>query len=333
MPRSNSISMVGYYPPAQKPTLYFIGVTTAKSSIMRVFPLWAEYLRLGDVCVCGIDFPVHAPSSEYRAAVEFIKNDPLSLGALVTTHKLDLYAACKDLFDVIDSHALRMGETSCLSKRAGAFICHAKDAITSGLTLDHTIVPTDHFARTSAELLCLGAGGSTIAMSWHLAQPERRENRPKRMVFSDLSGIRLKKLTEFHQRTCIDMPCSYRLVDNATGNDALISAMPEGSLIVNATGLGKDLPGSPITAAAKFPHAALVWELNYRGDLQFLELARAQADQCKLQVHDGWNYFIYGWVSVIAEVFHLDIPTAGAVMEDMSALAKHALPYADTELA
>jgi len=36
------------YKPAEKPTMYFIGVTTAKSSINAVFPLWAKALGLGD---------------------------------------------------------------------------------------------------------------------------------------------------------------------------------------------------------------------------------------------------------------------------------------------
>ena len=47
----------------------------------------------------GIDFPLHAEPDAYRDAVSFIKEDPLSLGALVTTHKIDLYKACRDLFD------------------------------------------------------------------------------------------------------------------------------------------------------------------------------------------------------------------------------------------
>jgi shikimate 5-dehydrogenase len=256
--------------------------------------------------------------------VEFIKNDPLSLGALVTTHKIDLYAACQDLFDVIDPHALRMGETSCLSKHNGAFVCHAKDAITSGLTLDHAIVGADHFARNPADMFCMGAGGSTIAMSWHMAQPERGANRPRHMVFSDLSSARLDELAEFHHRARIEVPCSYRLVKSAEENDALLQALPAGSLVVNATGLGKDRPGAPITAAAQFPERALVWELNYRGNLLFLDYARAQAKARSLQVHDGWTYFIYGWTSVIAEVFHVDIPSTGLVLEDMSALAQHA---------
>ena len=67
--------------PAAAPTLYFFGVTTAKSSIMKVFPAWAKYLGLGDAVIKGVDFPLHAPPTRYRAAVDFLKTDPLSLGA------------------------------------------------------------------------------------------------------------------------------------------------------------------------------------------------------------------------------------------------------------
>ena len=103
---------------ATTPTMYFIGVTTGQSSIMRIFPIWAKALGL-DACIKGIDITLHAPAEDYRAAVEFIKNDPLSLGALVTTHKIDLYNACQDLFDYFDPYALQFGEVSSISKKDG----------------------------------------------------------------------------------------------------------------------------------------------------------------------------------------------------------------------
>ena len=58
---------------------------------MKVFPAWAEHLGLKDAVIKGIDFPLHADPAAYREAVAFISDDPLSLGALVTTHKIDLY--------------------------------------------------------------------------------------------------------------------------------------------------------------------------------------------------------------------------------------------------
>ena len=47
-----------------------------------------------------------------------------------------------------------------------------------------------------------------------------------------------------------------------------MEALPAGSLVINATGLGKDRPGSPLTDHCKFPENGLVWELNYRGTLE-----------------------------------------------------------------
>jgi shikimate 5-dehydrogenase len=79
-------------------------------------------------------------------------------------------------------------------------------------------------------------------------------------------------------------------------------------LVINATGLGKDRPGSPITDEGRFPRRAVVWELNYRGALDFLQQARRTAVERALTVHDGWEYFIHGWSCVIADVFHVDIP-------------------------
>ena len=56
--------------------------------------------------------------------------------------------------------------------------------------------------------------------------------------------------------------------------DQLISTAQPASLIVNATGLGKDRPGSPASRQVRFPASSVVWDLNYRGDLRFLDLAR-----------------------------------------------------------
>ena len=41
------------------PTFYFIGVTTGKSSIMKVFPLWMDVLGRPEVIMEGIDHRIH----------------------------------------------------------------------------------------------------------------------------------------------------------------------------------------------------------------------------------------------------------------------------------
>jgi shikimate 5-dehydrogenase len=311
------------YQPATRPTFYFIGVTTAKSSIMKVFPEWARHLGLGDVAIQGIDFVPHDEPERYREAVAFLRDDPLSLGALVTTHKLDLFAACRDMFDEIDPHALLMEETSCLSKRDGRLICHAKDPISSGLSIDGFLAP-GHFARTGAELFSMGAGGSTIALTWHLMQRSRGADRPARIVVSNRSQSRLDHIAAIHRAIGADIPVEYRLAPRPEDNDAILAGLKPGSLVINATGLGKDAPGSPLTDAAVFPERAVVWELNYRGDLVFLDQARAQERERRLQVEDGWTYFIHGWTQVIAEVFDIEISVSGPEFDAIAAIAARA---------
>src|SRR5688500_10763685 len=117
---------------ATRPTMYFIGVTTGKSSINRVFPLWAERPQLGVREFRGLDFPLHDTPESYRAAIDFIKRDPLSLGALVTTHKIDLFTACIGQLEVVDPLTRSLGEISSVFKRDGRLHGRTVDPLTSG---------------------------------------------------------------------------------------------------------------------------------------------------------------------------------------------------------
>lgn len=311
------------YLKADKPTLYFIGVTTGQSSIMKVFPAWAEHLGLGDCAIKGFDFALHDEPRKYREAVAFIKSDPLSLGALVTTHKLDLLRACRDQFDELDEYAFITNEVSCISKQHGALVGHAKDLITAGLSLE-AFLPGRHWEKTGAEALVLGAGGSAIAITCHLMKREHGANRPSKIIVANRSPGRLDEMKELHHRIGCNVPVEYHHVASPEQSDALMGALPAGSLVVNATGLGKDAPGSPITDAARFPDHGLAWEFNYRGDLVFLRQARAQEQSRQLLIEDGWTYFIHGWTRVIAEVFHVDIPVRGPRFDELARIAASA---------
>ena len=306
--------------PAAEPTLYFIGVTTGKSSILSIFPRWAAALGLGPCRIVGIDLPPHAPVEDYRCVVSFIKSDPLSRGALVTTHKIDLYAACRDLFAEIEPLAEAMGELSCISKRGDKLVASAKDPISAGLALD-AFLPASHFAKTGGELFSMGAGGSTIAITWYLMHPRRGDDRPRRVVVSNRSAPRLDAIRKIHETFGFGVPVEYVLAPRAEDNDAVMAGLAPCSLVVNATGLGKDAPGSPITDQARFPAGGLAWELNYRGDLVFLRQALAAARRTRLTVEDGWTYFIHGWSAVIAEVFGINIPSSGRRFDELSELA------------
>lgn len=308
------------YPAAEQRTMYFVGVTTHKSSIMKVFPQWARYLQLGDVIIRGINHTWHDEPENYRKTVSFIKQDPLSLGALVTTHKLDLLKACRDQFDQLDQYAQMMGEISSISKSTDKLVGHAKDPITSGLALA-AFLPENHWHNSGAEALVLGAGGSAIAVTWYLLQKKHGTNRPSKIIVTNRSTPRLEAIREFHQQIGADIPVEYHHTPQPKSTDAIMAKLPPHSLIINATGLGKDAPGSPLTDQAVWPQNGLAWDFNYRGDLEFLDQAKAQQQAKNLYVEDGWIYFIHGWTRVIAEVFHIDIPTRGPVFDELSRIA------------
>lgn len=305
---------------AEQPTMYFIGVTTGASSIMKVFPEWAKALELDNTVMKGIDIAIHEEPEVYREVVSFIKNDPLSMGALVTTHKIDIYNATRDMFEYLDPYAIQFEELSSISKKDGRLCGHAKDPITCGMAMEEFIPGNYWKEHPDAGILIIGAGGSAISMCSYFMRNAGKGNDPSKIVISNRSQPRLDSIREINARmNPAGIPTEYYLCPKAEDNDAVLAKMAPGSLIINATGLGKDRPGSPLTDNALFPENALVWEINYRGDLLFKHQAEAQAQSRKVKVNDGWMYFIYGWTQVIAEVFHQEI--LGTKLKQMDRIA------------
>jgi shikimate 5-dehydrogenase len=301
--------------------MYFIGVTTGSSSIMKVFPAWAAHLGL-DAVMRGIDFPPNSEPARYREAVEFIKQDPNSLGALVTTHKVNLLKAARDLFDELDSYAQTLHEVSSISKRGKRLVGHAKDPITAGAALE-SIVPEGFWASGSGHLCILGSGGSSLALTLYLHNKKLAGGDvPERIIVTARRDPSLDEMRAVHRAIGFGIPIDYVLTPSPSDADAVVGGLPARSMVVNATGLGKDAPGSPLTDAVRFPDDGIAWEFNYRGDLVFLDQARAASNG--LTVEDGWVYFIHGWTRVIAEVFDIDIPMSGPQFDTLGRIARDA---------
>lgn len=288
-----------------KTKLIFIGVSTGGSSIMRIFPAWSDILGLNCEIV-GVDLPLRAPSERYRRVLRDIIDDPVVRGALVTAHKIDLLRACRDMFDELDHYATICDEVSCIIKREGKLLGFAKDPISSAQALGH-FVPRGHWRDGARDALCLGAGGAAVAISVCTARASAAEGMPRRFVLTDIAPERLESIRRIHQRLDTRLQFEYHLSQSAADNDRLLRLLPAGSLVINATGLGKDRPGSPLTSAAPFPQDGLVWELNYRGARDFMRAAAAQAEARNLRVEDGWKYFLHGWTEVIAEIFDVSL--------------------------
>ncbi len=289
-----------------KAKLVFIGVSTGGSSIRRVFPRWSEMLGLN--CeIMGIDLPLRAPAERYRRALTDIIADPAVKGALITAHKIDLLRACRDMFDQLDDYAQICDEVSCIIKRAGQVQGYAVDPLSSVDALAQ-FVPRDHWCG-QRDVLCLGAGGAAIAISVALAQ-SGANGQPRRVILADILPERLESIQRIHAKLDTPIQFDYHLSRTPADNDALLADLPPGSLVINATGLGKDRPGSPLSPAARFPQDGLIWELNYRGARDFMRQATEQADALNLTIEDGWRYFVHGWTRVIAEVFNIEIDGA-----------------------
>jgi shikimate 5-dehydrogenase len=289
------------------PTMLFIGVTTGGSSINRLFPLWADILGLRDARLVGVDLPLNAPAEDYRAVVRQIEGDPLTLGGLITTHKIDLYNAAHDMFDEIDRYVRLCGEVACISKRAGRLIGGATDPITAGQSID-AIVGAGYWARTGADVLCLGAGGAGAAILTTLTTRRVEGDRPRRLLFVDIDPARLAHLRGIAAKLPRHgIALEFIHNESAAANDRLMAGLPPGSMVVNATGMGKDRTGSPITDEGRFPQDGVAWELNYRGPREFLQQARAQAAERNLTVEDGWYYFLIGWAVIVGEIFDVNV--------------------------
>jgi shikimate 5-dehydrogenase len=209
-------------------TFYFIGVTTSQSSSRHMFPRWMQALNRPEVEWRGVDLPLHADPQSYRQVVQHIKQEPLALGALVTTHKLDLLAAARDLFDEIGPYATQTNEVSSIAKDGGKLIGQATDPVAGGLSLD-AILGADYFARTGGEVLMLGAGGAAVALSLHLLQKPNPDDRPQRIVAVDLSPHRLAHLRELAPQFNTDTQFDTIENDKPQGNDELMATLPPGS--------------------------------------------------------------------------------------------------------
>jgi shikimate 5-dehydrogenase len=306
------------------PAFAFLGVTTAASSIQRIFPAWMTELGL-DTRLVGFDFAPGSPREAYRPVLERIKTDPAFLGGLITTHKLAVLDAGRDLFDDLGESARTLHEVSCIAKRDGRMIGHALDDRTSALALEALL--GDRFWEAGGELLILGAGGASVATV--LGQRNRAAagaaigaGAPRRVHVTARGPERLAELDDLVARTSPPFEVVGHVTPRPEDTDALVAALPSRSVVVNATGMGKDRPGSPLTDRVRFPEAAVAWDMNYRGERLFLQQAAAQPADSGVVVADGWDYFVYSWTQVVSVVHEIDIPASGPLFDRLSAIAR-----------
>ena len=191
-----------------------------------------------------------APAPDYRALMSAIKDDPAHRGALVTTHKLAVFAAAATASttrrpgDAVRGHLgdLQAWTTDCSARRptrspwAGRWASSCRRAGSRGPA-----------ARRSA-WGSGGRGGAQHALGL-------RDDPPERIIFTALDrGPAGPLRRRLHERTGIARRrFRYHVTPRPADVAALVAALPPSRLVVNATGLGKDRPGSPVGDDAKLP--------------------------------------------------------------------------------
>jgi shikimate 5-dehydrogenase len=295
------------------PWLWFVGVTTGQSLIHRAFPLWMAAYGY-DVRLAGRDLPLGASPAEYRALVHELAGDAAVAGAVVTAHKVALLRAARPEFKALDDLARECGEVNAIRSGPSGLMGFARDPVSVGWEAERIWPSGDH-------AVCLGAGGTAIALGRHLLG---RPAPPARMVFADRAPQAAANLCAVLEPRAAARGVDLVIETGPGPWDGLIAASPPCALVVNATGLGKDLRGEPVSPAARYPAGAVVWELNYRGDLAMLRQAREQARERDLRVHDGWGLFCCGWGAALGPI--LGLPDEASTGLRFAALAAHLRP-------
>ncbi|MEV1332616.1 hypothetical protein AB0J20_23925 [Micromonospora costi] len=305
------------------PLILFVGIDTGGSGVHAVFDRWAAVLAQ-PWTLRGVDLPPDTPAATYRRLVRVMRDNPAVHGAVVTAHKLRLYRACAADLDRTDPLVGVTHEVNALATADGCVSGYARDPVALSHVLPALLPRLPAGDSAGPTVLCLGAGGAATALllTLHLdvtGGDAARPDPPARVTFTDTRPEALAELREVAGRAGIDASrLSYVTVGSPSDSDALLADLAAPALVVNATGLGKDTPGSPLTGTAPFGADTVAWDLNYRGDLTFLR----QAADAGAHAVDGWDYFVAGWAAALTAV--AGVPLTGDLLNRLAdAAAAH----------
>ncbi|WP_427896066.1 hypothetical protein ACQHIV_19240 [Kribbella sp. GL6] len=246
------------------PLIVFVGISTAGSSVHRVHPAWAPLLGPGTE-LRGLDLPETVRPDELRRVVSDLCANPAIHGAVVTSHKLRIFGACHELLDASDPLAGLTHEFNCLDV-SGEPRAYARDPLSLATILD----PGGSLGTEN--VVCVGAGGAATALllavcldvgasleqSRPVLRPSRRQLTVVGRTASSLAALR----TVCERLGLAEDAVPLVLTSGADEVAAIVAGAPAGSLIVNATGLGKTSVASPLPDATAFPERAVAWDFK-----------------------------------------------------------------------
>jgi shikimate 5-dehydrogenase len=237
---------------------------------------------------------------------------------VITSHKIDLFRAGFSKFAAADRLSATLGEISALRRTpSGDLLAYATDPLSARAATAELNLST-----SGGGTICFGAGGAGVALmtALTLSETELTRDTPDApcsalgtsapgdplnegdIHVTDVLAGRLAHLMRVAGSLGVASRIVPHLQKDASGNTELLAGHPDTHLVVNATGLGKDNRCSPLIDEAVWPRRCVVWDMNYRGPLTFLQQARAQRDALGLRIADGWRFFLHGWTNALAPI-------------------------------
>ena len=276
-----------------------VGPNAALSEAAAVFDDWAEALDLPDWELVTVPLATDAGRDAVQAALAGARATSVRGVVVRGGSRLSVFEYGGPLVRAADDAVRRFGAVSCLLPTDGGWDGYALDPVATVRVLDRVAGVQYWSSVTSADAVVLGAGstGRILALSLLQLSPG-----PRRVLVTDVAQSRLDALIELARERGVSERLVTRRVTGAAGNDDVLDLAAEASLVVNATGIGHESYGSPVTEAAQLPLRGIVWELNHEGPLEFLESVNRQADDLLLRVHDGWDLSLETWAEALSRI-------------------------------
>ncbi len=285
--------------PPKKPTVYLVGVQPLPQVLLDVLPKWARKFGHRSTAIVPISAPWEPDTASCRAFIEFLRDEYNAVGAIMVSHAATLFEHTQHLFDDLDGDTGLLGEIGVAVRSPGKLTGLAPAKSAALQAYEHA------FGSDSEpeEALIIGASGPARALALALSGSADASG-PRRVILTTLDG---KSMSDMRQRIA-DLPedqqPELRHIESPLEHDRLVTLLPPGSLVVNATEPTDENTTSPVGEAALFPQNGLVWDLAAVGiSSPFLDKARHQRSARGLRLADGPAFHQIQWIAAAAAVF------------------------------
>jgi shikimate dehydrogenase len=286
-----------------KRKIVFLGASASRSHVHAYFPHWASILG-EDATISSYELPIGAPPDAYSEFGEFLLRDAENIGCVITNHKLDAYRLCLDFHFPLEPTSRALEVVSCMRRANGSLIGNAEEVQAVDRAIQTICWRRD--GGQFSEVIIFGAGGAGRALAYSIARRVHIHHIAK-ITVTDTNPHRIADLARLANDWATRIPIRAALVGHGTTNDDIVEAAISPALIINATGLGKDFEGSPVSSSLVFPTGSTLWDLNYRGDLEYLAHGRAQSD---VSTHSGFELFVSSWIEALSYIFAVPVTNA-----------------------